>query len=360
MPYRLLRFALARHYPEPRMFRAPGELKTSYDAVIIGGGGHGLATAYYLAHDFGMTDVAVLEKDYIGGGGTGRNTAIVRSNYLTPEGVRFYDASLTLFQGLSAELDLNLFYSERGHFTLAHSDASLRTMRWRAEVNKHLGVDSEVVDRDFIQQTCPQMDLDCGGHGQPVLGALYHPPGGILRHDAVAWGYARAADRLGVEIHQQLATEKKLFCRCPTRRFSKHHDAEVLRHMRPTLSEMGGYDGCALMEFKTKKDIVYLLNKESVCTYEMDDTPPFPINQKALDIAIEIALMLDCSVVDEMHIARKQYLDGSIPTGFQRTGIVGVNGTLPFGKRSIHPGASARNSSTSSKVGFPKRRVVSS
>lgn len=105
--------------------------------------------------------------------------------------------------------------------------------------------------------------------------------------------------------------------------------------MRPTLSEMGGYDGCALMEFKTKKEIVYLLNKESVCTYEMDDTPPFPINDEALDIAIELALLCGCSIVDEMHISRKQYLDGSIPTGFQRTGIVGINGRIPFEGKEI-------------------------
>ena len=183
------------------MFRDPGELKKSYDAVIIGGGGHGLACAYYLARDHGITDVAVLEKNYIGSGGTGRNTAIVRSNYLTPEGVRFYDKSVRLFQELSADLDLNLFYSERGHFTLAHTDGSLRTMRWRAEVNKHLGVDSELVDRDFIKKKCPEIDLDCG-HGMPVLGALYHPPGAIVRHDAVAWGYASGADGRGVEIHQ--------------------------------------------------------------------------------------------------------------------------------------------------------------
>jgi glutamyl-tRNA(Gln) amidotransferase subunit E len=141
--------------------------------------------------------------------------------------------------------------------------------------------------------------------------------------------------KCGVEIHQQLKTNEKLFCRCPAHTYSKEHDAEVLRHMRPTLSEMGVYDGCALMEFKTKKEIVYLLNKESVCTYEMDDTPPFPVNQQALDIAIEISLMLGCAVVDELHIARKQYLDGSIPTGFQRTGIVGVNGSIPYKDREI-------------------------
>ncbi len=141
--------------------------------------------------------------------------------------------------------------------------------------------------------------------------------------------------KCGVEIHQQLLTDKKLFCRCPAGLYSTEHHAEVLRHMRPTLSEMGVYDGCALMEFKTKKEIVYLLNKESVCTYDMDDTPPFPINEQALEIAIELALLCGCGVVDEMHIARKQYLDGSIPTGFQRTGIVGINGSIPFEGKKI-------------------------
>lgn len=134
----------------------------------------------------------------------------------------------------------------------------------------------------------------------------------------------------GLEIHQQLLTEKKLFCRCPAGIYGKEgeHDAEVLRHMRPTLSELGEYDGTALMEFRTRKQILYLLNQESVCTYEMDDTPPFLINQKALDIAIEIALMLNCNLVGELHVMRKQYLDGSIPTGFQRTAIVGTDGYI--------------------------------
>ncbi len=202
MPHRLLRFALSRSYPEPRMFRIPDKLKKSYDVVIIGAGGHGLAAAYYLARDHGITNVAVLEKGYIGGGGTGRNTAIIRSNYLTPEGIAFYDESVKLFRDLSQDFDLNIFYSQRGHFTLAHNDAGMRTMRWRAEVNKHLGVDSEVVGRDFIKKICPEIDLDCG-HNMPVHGALYHPPGAIARHDAVAWGYGRGADRRGVEIHQR-------------------------------------------------------------------------------------------------------------------------------------------------------------
>ncbi len=184
------------------MFRSHDSLKSSYDVVIIGAGGHGLAAAYYLARDHGITDIAVLEKGYIGGGNTGRNTTIIRSNYLTPEGVAFYDQSVKLWQDLSADFDLNLFYSNRGHFTLAHTDSAMRTSRWRAEVNKHLGVESEVVDAYDVQYACPQMDITCAGHA-PILGALYHAPGAIARHDAVAWGYGRGADQRGVEIHQK-------------------------------------------------------------------------------------------------------------------------------------------------------------
>ncbi|MBZ0090399.1 MAG: Glu-tRNA(Gln) amidotransferase GatDE subunit E, partial [Thermoanaerobaculia bacterium] len=139
----------------------------------------------------------------------------------------------------------------------------------------------------------------------------------------------------GLEVHQQLLTRHKLFCRCPAGRYTERHDGEVLRHMRPTLSELGEYDGTALMEFKTKKEIVYLLNRLNVCTYEMDDTPPFLVKQEAIDGAIELCLMMEMDIIDEIHIARKQYLDGSIPTGFQRTAIVGVNGWLPFQGRRL-------------------------
>ena len=147
--------------------------------------------------------------------------------------------------------------------------------------------------------------------------------------------YAEVGLICGLEVHQQLLTERKLFCRCPAGLYTRDHDGTILRHMRPTLSELGEYDGTAMMEFKTKKNIVYLLHQSNVCTYEMDDTPPFLMNTKALDIAIEQCLMLGCDIVDEVHIARKQYLDGSIPTGFQRTAIVGVNGTLPFRGRDL-------------------------
>lgn len=202
MPWRLLKHGFTSSHNEPRFFPETRPLKSHYDVVIIGGGGHGMACAYYLAKEHGITDVAVLEQGYIGGGNTGRNTTIVRSNYLTPEGVKFYDTSLKLFEDLADDFDLNIFYSTRGHFTLAHTDSALRTMRWRAEVNKHHGIDSEVVDRDFIAKEVPYMDLDCAGHS-PVMGALYHAPGAVARHDAVAWGYARGAYNRGVEIHQK-------------------------------------------------------------------------------------------------------------------------------------------------------------
>lgn len=149
--------------------------------------------------------------------------------------------------------------------------------------------------------------------------------------------YADLGFMVGLEVHQQLLTERKLFCRCPAGRYnSAEHHAEVLRHMRPTLSEMGEYDGTALMEFKTRKNIIYRLNNETVCTYEMDDAPPFEIDDMALDRSIAIAMLLGCNVVGEVHITRKQYLDGSIPTGFQRTAIIGTDGDIPFGEKNIH------------------------
>lgn len=147
--------------------------------------------------------------------------------------------------------------------------------------------------------------------------------------------YRELGFKCGLEIHQQLLTQKKLFCRCPAFYRNDKPEGEIIRHMRPTLSELGEYDGTALMEFKTKKNVVYQLYRDNACTYEMDDTPPFPINREALDIAFKLAMLLNCAVVDELHVSRKQYLDGSIPTGFQRTAIVGVDGWVPYKGRKI-------------------------
>ncbi len=202
LPTGLFKYGLAKKYPARRHFPAPKDLKSTYDVVIIGGGGHGLACAYYLARYHGITNVCVLEKGYLAGGNTARNTAIIRSNYLTPEGVAFYDQSVRLYQELSQEFDYNILYSERGHFTLAHTDAAMRTSRWRAEVNKQLGVNSELIYPADIAKLCPALNLSEDVR-YPILGALYHPPGSIARHDAVAWGYARGAAEAGVEIHQQ-------------------------------------------------------------------------------------------------------------------------------------------------------------
>lgn len=201
MPFALLRYGVGR--PRfARQFPQPKRLRKSYDVVIIGGGGHGAATAYYLARDHGITNVAVLEKGYLGGGNTARNTTIIRSNYLTPEGVAFYDESVRLYRDLANDFDMNIMYSERGHLTLAHTDAAVRTSRWRAEVNKHMGVKSELVFPKDIARLCPELDLSEDVR-YPVLAALYHPPGAIARHDAVAWGYARGATGRGVELHQK-------------------------------------------------------------------------------------------------------------------------------------------------------------
>ena len=183
-----------------RMWRPRQELRPRYDVVIVGGGAHGLATAYYLAKNHGITNVALLEKSYLGSGAAGRNTTIIRSNYRTPEGARFYKESVRLYEGLGAELDFNLLFSQQGHLTLAHSDRAMITMTERAEVNQMLGIESRLIFPDEIARLCPEMDLS-QDVTWPVMGALYHPPGGIIRHDAVVWGYARGADRRGVELH---------------------------------------------------------------------------------------------------------------------------------------------------------------
>jgi len=161
--------------------------------------------------------------------------------------------------------------------------------------------------------------------------------GYVSRKEATQETYDRIGFKSGLEVHQQLLTKEKLFCHCPAGIYNKSedYDAEVVRHMRPTLSELGEYDGTALMEFKTKKEIIYRLKNETTCTYEVDDTPPFPIDKEALDIAIEISLLSKLNIVGEVHITRKQYLDGSIPTGFQRTTIIGVEGEIPLKNKKV-------------------------
>jgi sarcosine oxidase subunit beta len=190
---------VVRYFKPWRMWRRP-ELKRHYEVVIIGGGVHGLATAYELAKR-GMRDVAVLEKSYIGSGASGRNTTIIRANYRTPEGVAFYRESVRLYERLSGELDYNLLFSQQGHLTLAHTDRAVITMVERAEVNRLLGVESRVIEPDEIRRLCPALDLS-DRPAYPILAALHHPPGAVIRHDAVVWGYARQADRLGVDVHQ--------------------------------------------------------------------------------------------------------------------------------------------------------------
>ncbi len=161
--------------------------------------------------------------------------------------------------------------------------------------------------------------------------------GWVSLPDAVQATWRKLGFRCGLEVHQQLNTDQKLFCRCPAGRYHDFadFDAEIVRHMRPTLSELGEYDGTALMEFKTRKKIVYRINNDSACTYEVDDTPPFALNRQALQQAMKIALLLKMKIVGELHITRKQYLDGSIPTGFQRTTILGIEGEFPISSKTI-------------------------
>jgi len=161
--------------------------------------------------------------------------------------------------------------------------------------------------------------------------------GYVTRKKATRKDYNRIGFMSGLEVHQQLLTREKLFCHCPAGHYQRANDfdAELIRHMRPTLSELGEYDGTALMEFKTRKEIVYRIKNETACTYEVDDTPPFPLNREALDIAIEISQLAKLKIVGEVHITRKQYLDGSIPTGFQRTAIIGVEGEIPIKNKKI-------------------------
>ena len=199
--FSLARNALSRHEHWPPAWRSPAP-KPRYDAVIIGGGGHGLATAYYLARDHGLANVAVLEKGWLGGGNTGRNTTIVRSNYHLEPNAHFYEFSLQLWEGLSRELNFNVMYSARGVLNLVHSPADMDAAMRRGNAMRLYGIDATFMTRDQIARAIPNLDCSPGARF-PIHGGLLQPRGGTVRHDAVAWGYARAADARGVDIIQQ-------------------------------------------------------------------------------------------------------------------------------------------------------------
>jgi sarcosine oxidase, subunit beta len=177
------------------------EPRDSYEVVIVGGGGHGLATAYYLATRHGITNVAVLEADYIASGNTGRNTTIIRANYAVPEAIRFYDHSMKLYQGLEAETGAAIFHREKGHVWLAHSEMGMRTERGRCLMNQAMGVRTEMVTPVEIKQLIPQIDLTGGGR-YPIFGASHHVEAATARHDRVAWAYASGATTRGVHVIQ--------------------------------------------------------------------------------------------------------------------------------------------------------------
>jgi len=196
----LARNALSYHEGWSRQWRNP-EPKASYDVIIVGGGGHGLATAYYLAKEHGITNVAVLEKGWLGGGNTGRNTTIVRSNYLWDESMAVYELSLKLWEGLSKDLNYNVMLSQRGVLNLAHSLGDVRAGRRRAEANRLSGIDSVWLDPDGVKKVAPIINTSSTLR-YPIMGATLQPRGGVARHDAVAWGFARGADARGVDIIQ--------------------------------------------------------------------------------------------------------------------------------------------------------------
>ncbi|MCB9941992.1 MAG: FAD-dependent oxidoreductase, partial [Geminicoccaceae bacterium] len=198
--FSIARNALTGHRNWQRAWRSP-EPQPAYDAVIVGGGGHGLGTAYYLAREHGLTNVAVLEKGWLGGGNTGRNTTIIRSNYLYDESAGLYDHAVKLWEGLSQELNYNTMYSPRGVMMLAHNVHDVQVFKRHIHANRLNGVDNEWLSPEEAKSYCPPLDIRRDAR-YPVVGAALQRRGGTARHDAVAWGYARAADSLGVDIIQ--------------------------------------------------------------------------------------------------------------------------------------------------------------
>ncbi|TVU72709.1 MULTISPECIES: sarcosine oxidase subunit beta family protein [Cobetia] len=197
----LVKHALSHHEHWQKVWRSP-EPKKEYDVIIVGGGGHGLATAYYLAKEHGITNIAVIEKGWLGGGNTARNTTIVRSNYLWDESAALYEHSMKLWEGLSQDLNYNVMFSQRGVLNLGHTLQDMRDIQRRVNANRLQGIDGEVLDAQQVQDLVPAMDCSASTR-YPVLGASWQPRGGVARHDAVAWGFARGADSLGVDLIQQ-------------------------------------------------------------------------------------------------------------------------------------------------------------
>ena len=201
----LLKHSFSHHENWQRVWRNPTP-KKKYDVIIVGGGGHGLATAYYLAKEFGVTNVAVIEKGFLGGGNTARNTTIVRSNYLWDEAAHLYEHAMKLWEGLSQDLNYNVMFSQRGCLNLGHTLQDMRDIERRVNANRLNGIDGEVLDAQQVKEIVPV--LDCSDRARyPVMGASWQPRAGVARHDAVAWGFARGADTRGVDLIQQTEVE---------------------------------------------------------------------------------------------------------------------------------------------------------